>query len=284
MSARPHLKSRRRRLSSIPYDNWRAGRAVIKGGRIRIPQLGDVRFCRQAIPEGHIGTARLVKRASGWCLCLFIQVEPQPIAATANGEVGIDPGFSSLLTFSTGEKVDHPREFEADEQRLGMAQRGHRKQLAARLQERIRNRRKNRNHHLSRRLVAENALIAFSNDDHSAIARTFGKSVASSGHYQLRQQLAYKSLTGGRRYVEVASRNSTRTCSACGALTGPTGWRGLKVRRWDCSACGAHHDRDCNAAINALIAGRGTRHEASRKAGSGIAAKVRQRSSCGDTR
>jgi transposase len=31
----------------------------------------------------------------------------------------------------------------------------------------------------------------------------------------------------------------------------------LSVRQWECSACGAHHDRDVNAAINTLIVGAG---------------------------
>ena len=43
---------------------------------------------------------------------------------------------------------------------------------------------------------------------------------------------------------------STQFCSHCGVKSGPQGYRGLKVREWACSACGAHHDRDENAAIN----------------------------------
>jgi putative transposase len=43
---------------------------------------------------------------------------------------------------------------------------------------------------------------------------------------------------------------TTQTCSDCGALTGPSGPSGLKVRQWRCDACGAVHDRDHNAAIN----------------------------------
>lgn len=265
ISARPRLKGRRRPLSSIAFDRW-STRPI--NGRIYVPGMGPVRFHRQEIPDGHVGAARIVRRASGWYLCLFVHAAPAVIPHVGDGAVGIDPGFSSLLTLSTGEKIEHPHELRRREARIGQARRGHRTKLTARLEERVRNVRRNRNHHLSRKLVAENAFIAFSSDNHSNIARTFGKSVASAGHYDLRRQIAYKSLSGGRRYVEVPSRNSTRTCSSCGALSGPTGWAGLSVRTWTCG-CGATHDRDCNAAINTLRLGleRATSADASRHTG-----------------
>ena len=42
---------------------------------------------------------------------------------------------------------------------------------------------------------------------------------------------------------------STQTCSACGMVS-PLLKNNLKRRAWDCPACGAHHDRDVNAAVN----------------------------------
>jgi len=181
--------------------------------------------------------------------------------AQAAGQIGIDPGFKDLITTSDGQKVGHPKELHLLADRLAQAQRGRNRQLIAGIQQRIKNQRKDRNHKLSLRLVQENEFIAFSKDNNKGLARSFGKSVASSAHYQLRQMLAYKSRAGGTQYVEVDSRNSTKTCSACGALSGPTGYAGLKVRQWVCSACGAEHDRDINAAINTLIAGAGAAHE-----------------------
>jgi transposase len=53
----------------------------------------------------------------------------------------------------------------------------------------------------------------------------------------------------------VSERNSTRTCSNCKGLTGPTGLDMLVVRSWVCSACGVTHDRDVNSARNHLSAG-----------------------------
>jgi putative transposase len=259
IAKRPRFKSKRNKLNSIPFpDPFNAP----KGNKIAVLGMGKLRFHKQKLPDGKIKCGRICKRASGWYLCLFIDAEPRGITASGNGEIGIDPGFKDLLTLSTGEKIEHPRELEASANRLAQAQHGNRQQLASRIQERIANQRKDRNHKLSRRLVSENAVICFSKDNHRGIAKMFGKSVASSSHGQLRQFISYKaSRTDGRRYVEVDSKNSTRTCSACGSLTGPTGWKGLKVRSWECTGCGTFHDRDRNAAVNTLNFGVGRTHE-----------------------
>lgn len=255
IGGKPRLKGMRNKLNSIPFpDPLRA----IEGRRVKLPGIGSVRFHGQDIPTGKIKCARIVKRASGWYLCLFIAGERAPIEATDRGMIGIDPGFIDLLTLSNGEKVEHPKELQQSLERLGQAQRGINRKLTARLHERIGNQRKDRNHKLSLRLVQENAVIAFSKDNTKGMARMFGKSVASSAHAQLRAMLAYKSHAGGTQYLEVDSRNSTRICSACGCLTGPSGLAELKVRTWVCSACGTPHDRDINAAVNTLMAGVGT--------------------------
>src|SRR5262245_21960358 len=45
---------------------------------------------------------------------------------------------------------------------------------------------------------------------------------------------------------------SSKLCSSCGHLLDELP---LSVREWDCPGCGAHHDRDINAAINIKKAG-----------------------------
>jgi len=254
LAKKPQLKGFRRPCNSIPFPDP----IKISKNRVRIPGIGKAKFHKQWLPEGKIKCGRICKRASGWHLCLFVDAEPKAIPRTGEGAVGIDPGFNDLLTLSTGEKIKHPKEFRTSEKRLGQAQRGRRKKLTARLHERIRNRRKDRNHKLSRRLVSENRIICFLKDNHRAVARKFGKSVGDSAHGGLRLMLGYKSLAGGTQLVFPENRNSTRTCSTCGALTGPTGLAGLRVRNWTCSACGAEHERDQNSARNALVSGVGS--------------------------
>jgi IS605 OrfB family transposase len=261
---KPHLKSKRNKFNSIPVPEIVH---YLKNGRIGILGLGRIRFHKQEIPLGVVKTCRVLKRASGWYAAITIDTEPAYIPHVADGVIGVDPGFKALLTTSDGEIVEHPREREAAENRIAQAMRGKDYKLVGRLFEREKNRRKDRNHKLSRRLVSENAEIYFSKDNLKGLQRMgkMGKSVTSSSHYQLRQMLAYKCASSGRLYQEVDSKYSTMTCSNCGQRTGPTGWSGLAVRQWVCSACGAEHDRDVNAARNTLIVGAGLAHELCRE-------------------
>jgi putative transposase len=102
LSKKPRLKGQRNKLNSIPFpDPIKAP----QGTSIRLPGLGPLRFHKQSLPDGKIKGGRLVKRASGWYLCLIIDTAPNDIPHLADGAVGIDPGFLSLLTLSTGEKI-----------------------------------------------------------------------------------------------------------------------------------------------------------------------------------
>ena len=76
------------------------------------------------------------------------------------------------------------------------------------------------------------------------------KSVLDAGWSTFRAMLKYKSAG----YVEVDEKFTTQTCSQCGALPPerPKGIAGLGIRTWQCSACGADHDRDVNSALNIL--------------------------------
>lgn len=271
LARRPRLKGRRNRLNSIPFPDPITS---LRSDRVTLLGVGAVRFHKQDVPTGRIKSARAVRRASGWHLCLFVEAEPTAIPDEGDGQIGIDPGYATLLTLSTGEKIEHPREWEHDAQRLGQAKRGQRSGLVGRLLERQANRRKDRNHKISRRLAMQNSLIAWSKDNQSALAKSFGRSANSATHGQLRQMLSYKCRTGGRQFVEVSNRNSTRACSACGGLSGPTGLAGLKVRTWECIACGAIHDRDINAAVNTLKSGLGMSHESAREGASEITSRA----------
>lgn len=84
--------------------------------------------------------------------------------------------------------------------------------------------------------------------------RKLAKAVGKVGFAEIRNQFDYKCRRYGVTLVE-ADRYypSTQICSNCGAKTGPKGYDGLKTRKWTCPVCGAHHDRDGNAAKNLAV-------------------------------
>ena len=74
-------------------------------------------------------------------------------------------------------------------------------------------------------------------------------------NYQLassiNRQLEYKTELHGGELLKVDTfYPSSQTCHVCGYQNPLT--KNLRVREWDCPQCGAHHDRDGNAAKNIL--------------------------------
>ena len=75
------------------------------------------------------------------------------------------------------------------------------------------------------------------------------RSTADMGFIEFRRQLADKAaMRGGQVVVADRFYAGSKRCSACGHKLDD--YLPLAVRQWTCTACGAAHDRDVNAAIN----------------------------------
>lgn len=173
--------------------------------------------------------------------------------------VGIDLGCKESATDSNGNGVAgrHYRKLEA---KLGLAQRARNKRLAQSIHAKIKNRRSDDLHKYSRKLVNNNAAIFVGNVNSKALAKTkMAKSVLDAGWGMLKTMLEYKCDHAGVVFGEVNEAYTTQTCSCCGIIpaSSPKGRAGLGIREWSCSACGATHDRDINAAKNILAVGHG---------------------------
>lgn len=189
-----------------------------------------------------------------WYVCFHVDVGRQQCAGT--GEIGIDLGLKSFAALSDSRKIEAPKFYRQYETRLAIAQRAHNGQRARRLHAKIKNCRHDFLHKLSTELAGQNALIAVGNVNAKQLAKTrMAKSVFDAGWSAFRAMLKYKSAG----YVEVDERFTTQACSSCGSLsstTRPKGVAGLGIRAWQCSECGASHDRDVNSARNILALAR----------------------------
>jgi len=178
---------------------------------------------------------------------------------TGNGEIGVDLGLKHLATCSDGRKFPALRHYREYEERLAVQQRAGNKRRVRAIHARIANARKDNLHRISSMLAADNSLIVVGDVNASKLAKTrLAKSVSDAGWSMFRSMLAYKSARHGAVYIEADERWTSRTCSRCGAIpdSSPKGMSALGVRHFECSDCGATHDRDVNAALNILRVGR----------------------------
>jgi putative transposase len=196
---------------------------------------------------------------------------------------GVDLGLKAAATLSSGESIDAPKPLKAMLRRLKIRSRrlsrkvkaakvaagfapnarlpkgaklpvsNNRKKSAAtlaRLHARIANIRADFLHKLTTRLCRENQAVVVEDLHVKGMLANdnLARALSDVGFGQFRAQMEYKAKRYGTRLV-IADRwyPSSRLCSVCGwkneALT-------LKDREWTCPACGTHHDRDHNAALN----------------------------------
>lgn len=239
----------RRSLGWIPF---RAASVKRKGTAILFCGKTFRIFDREYLADHKFRDGCFAQDAVGdWYLC--VPVAAQAEATTPSGAaVGIDLGCKDAAVTSDGDRLKsgHYRRLEA---KIAQAQRRGHKRQAKRFHRKAANRRKDALHKFSRKIVNQYQHIVVGDVSSSKLVKTkMAKSVLDSGWGMLKKQLEYKSQQAARSFEVVNERNTTRTCSGCGALTGPTGLDMLVVRAWICHDCGVSHDRDVNAARNIL--------------------------------
>ncbi len=190
-----------------------------------------------------------------WWLCVPVEFTADQTAAPQEA-VGIDLGLKDIAVTSAGERLEAGRWTHCFAKKLVMAQRrGHKRQVK-RLHRKAARCRADALHKFSRKLVDQYQNIVVGDVSSLKLVKTrMAKAVLDCGWGMLKAQLQYKGEHAGRCVQVVSERNTSRTCSSCGSLSGPQGANGLRVRSWVCSECGDSHDRDVNAARLILLRG-----------------------------
>ena len=252
----------RKSLGWIPF---RHDCIAYKNGQLRYAGQCFGLWDSYGLNQYKLGSGNFSQDARGrWYvnICVEAPVFVGPIKPLALSEcVGIDLGLKDFATMSDGVKIEAQRLYRGTETKLAVAQRANKKSRVKALHAQIANRRKDALHKLSTSLVKQNRAIFVGNVNASGLVKTnMAKSVLDAGWTSFRTMLSYKSIATGVLFEEVNEAYSTQTCSCCGTLpdSRPRGIAGLGIREWTCSECGAHHDRDVNAARNILRRGRAT--------------------------
>lgn len=252
-----HYKSVRKKKSF--YFN---GDIKINEQRLKIPGLKTtLKISQSGIFTGKLKKCTLIKKYNGWYVSCCYDQNREPIQILDGKEAGIDPGLSTSLTFSDGTQINFPKFYQTNQELLGNLQRKSKnsKKVKA-LHKKIANKRKDHHHKLSTELAKSYTKIYWSDDDFDGLKEFFGKQYSNLALGAFRDLLSNKlasRIDGFGELIKISARNSTKTCSNCGDLTGPSGKAELNIRQWQCSSCGRDHDRDLNASINALLSGKG---------------------------
>jgi putative transposase len=233
--------------------------------KLKLPKLGALRFRGGDMPEGKVRRFTISEEAGKYYASALIdtpQQESKPRAPKAI--LGLDVGLIDAVVTSAGQSFKAPKHLGKAQSQLrklqktlsrrkkGSARRAKAKLTLAICHQKIRNKRKDFNHKVSKILAenGENQAFGVESLNVSGMMKNhkLARSIADYGWHQFKTFLTYKAAAVGKQVIEVGRFfPSTKTCSACGIVRQSLP---LSVREWQCSDCGTMHDRDVNAAIN----------------------------------
>ncbi|MEU6858446.1 transposase [Glycomyces sp. NPDC046736] len=247
---------------------------VRDNGRLRLPKIGDVKVAWSRELPSEPSSVTLIKSSTGKYYASFVvtvddDVDRLEPPADPQAESGIDLGLKDFAVLRGGRVIENPRFFARLERKLkkahrelsrkaeGSANRAKARLRVAKVHEKIRDSRSDWMDKQIKAIVGENQALYVEGLNVKGLARgRAAKTVHDVAFGMFLTRLESKAHRAGRVFVRIDRFfPSTRLCSACGALTGPTGLPGLNVRTWVCE-CGAHHDRDANAEVNIRLEGR----------------------------
>lgn len=260
----PKFKSKKSGHASYKTNN-QGGNIRIENKRIRIPKVGFVRIVQhRQIPDYHMIKSCTISLTSSGKYYISILTEyewEQPnLMLDKSKAIGLDYSSPSFYVDSQGNEAGRPRFYREAEARLAKEQRKlskmkngsnnykKQKRRVAIAHEHVANQRKDWMHKKSKELTDQWDYICVEDINLRGMAGSLklGKSTNDNGFGMFRTILAYKMADRGKQFIKISKWfPSSKACSECGILHDLR----LSDREWTCE-CGAHHQRDINAAVN----------------------------------
>lgn len=255
---------------------------VVDGHHIILPKLGTVR-CRgmqQDLIEGncgHVLNATVSRTPTGkYWVSLGCADVPDPVMPQGMVDVmGVRLGVGGM-TRSDGIGIDSPKVYKKYERKLAREQRrlsrrkkgskNYEKQRlkVAKVNEKIANTRSSHVHEATKQIVRDSKAVVVGRLDVKGmtekrpgegrgVQKKQSRALLDAAMFETVRRLEYKCEWYGREFVALEGGLPwTRTCSRCGAETGPIE---AGVKRWTCPECGTEHVTAENAATNIMYEG-----------------------------
>ena len=261
----PKFKSKKSNRRSYT-TNCVNGNISIDNGFLKLPKVGLVKLKqhRLILSNYKLKSVTISQTPSGkYYASVLFEYENQIQEQELHDFLGLDFSMHGLYKDSNGNEPAYPRYYRQAEERLkreqrklslmqkGSKNRSKQRIKVANLHEKVANQRKDFLHKQSRQIANAYDCVCIENLDMKAMSQSlnFGKSVADDGWGMFVTFLKYKLEETGKRLVKVNKFfASSQICNVCGYKN--TATKNLSIRAWDCPECGAHHNRDINAAIN----------------------------------
>ena len=261
----PRFKSRKDRQSFLCPQHCRVD---FTDGTITVPKAKDIPAVLHRKFKGTVKTVTVSMTPSGkYYASVLVDTsmqEIQPLEPVLRTSLGIDLGIKSLAVCSDGRTFENPKNLQKNLDRLAVLQkrlsrkrkgsenRNKARVKVARLQERIANCRRDNLHKITHVLTHDNQVRTICMEDLNVKGMQrnhhLAGSVGDASFGMFLTLLEYKCRWYGVNLVKIDRfAPSSKTCRKCGCV-----YKGLKLseRSWTCPECGAHHDRDFNAACN----------------------------------
>lgn len=249
-------------------------------GRIFLPKLGWLRYRNSREALGELRNVTVSQSGGKWFVSIQTRREVEA-ELPQGGIVGIDMGIARFATLSDGSHFDPLNSFKKHQFRLKKYQRRMAKKVkfsanwkkakakVTQIHIDIGNARKDYLHKASTSISQNHAIVCIEDlqirnmsKSSKGNAETHGKKVRQKsglnraildqGWGEFRRQLDYKLAWHGGHLIAVPPHNTSRTCPACGYVSGEN--RKTQAK-FECVECGYENNADEVGAINVLERG-----------------------------